>query len=65
MNFIAFLSFSVLVIIILTLVFGITAYFLYKIRERQKRKGVDVATYEELKEEDGRELLFFDKVNLK
>jgi len=65
MNFIAFLSFSVLVIIILTLVFGITAYFLYKIRERQKRKGVDVATYEELKEEEGREYLFFDKVSLK
>jgi len=65
MNFIAFLSFSVLVIIILTLVFGITAYFLYKMRERQRRKGVDVATYEELKEEEGREYLFLDKVNLK
>jgi len=65
MNFIAFLSFSVLVIIILTLVFGITAYFLYKMRERQRRKGVDVATYEELKEEEGREFLFLDKVNLK
>jgi len=65
MNFIAFLSFSVLVIIILTLVFGMVAYFLYKIRERQKRKGVDIATYEELKEEEGREYLFFDKVSLK
>jgi len=65
MNFIAFLSFSVLVIIILTLVFGITAYFLYKMRERQRRKGVDIATYEELKEEEGREFLFLDKVNLK
>jgi len=65
MNFIAFLSFSVLVIIILTLVFGITAYFLYKIRERQKRKGVDIATYEELKEEEGRKYLFIDEVKLK
>jgi heme/copper-type cytochrome/quinol oxidase subunit 2 len=65
MNFIAFLSFSVLVIIILTLVFGITAYFLYKIRERQKRKGVDIATYDELKEEEGREYLFLDKVSFK
>jgi len=62
MNFIAFLSFSVLVIIILTLVFGVSAYFLYKIRERQKRKGVDVATYEELKEEEGRKYLFIDEV---
>jgi len=65
MNFIAFLSFSVLVIIILTLVFGISAYFLYKIRERQKRKGVDVASYDELKAEEGREFLFLDKVILK
>jgi len=65
MNFIAFLSFSVLVIIILTLVFGITAYFLYKMRERQKRKGVDVATYEELKEEEGRTYLFLDEVKWK
>jgi heme/copper-type cytochrome/quinol oxidase subunit 2 len=64
MNFIAFLSFSVLVIIILTLIFGVGAYFLYKMRERQKRKGKDVITYEELREESGREFLFFDKVKL-
>jgi len=63
-NFIAFLSFSVLVIIILTLIFGVGAYFLYKMRERQKRKGKDVITYEELREESGREFLFFDKVKL-
>jgi len=65
MNFIAFLSFSVLVIIILTLVFGIVAYFLYKMRERQRRKGSDIITYEELKEEDGRKYLFFDEVHLR
>jgi len=65
MNFIAFLSFSVLVIIILTLVFGVVAYFLYKMRERQRRKGSDVITYEELKEEAGRKYLFFDEVHLK
>jgi len=64
MNFIAFLSFSVLVIIILTLVFGIVAYFLYKMRERQRRKGSDVITYEELREESGRKFLFFDEVKV-
>jgi len=64
MNFIAFLSFSVLVIIILTLIFGISAYFLYKIRERQRRKISDIITYEELKEESGRKYLFFDEVKL-
>ena len=64
MNFIAFLSFSVLVIIILTLVFGVAAYFLYKMRERQRRKGSDVITYEELREEEGRKYLFFDEGHL-
>jgi len=65
MSFIAFLSFSVLVIIILTLVFGVVAYFLYKMRERQRRKGSDVITYEELRNEEGRKYLFIDEVNLK
>ena len=65
MNFIAFLSFAVLVIIILTLVFGMGAYFLYKIRERQRRKGSDVITYEEFLEENGRKYMFFDEVKLK
>jgi len=50
------------VIIILTLVFGVGAYFLYKVRERQRRKGSDVITYEELREESGRKFLFFDEV---
>ncbi len=65
MNFIAFLSFAVLVIIILTLIFGMGAYFLYKIRERQRRKGSDVITYEEYLEENGRVYMFFDEVKLK
>jgi heme/copper-type cytochrome/quinol oxidase subunit 2 len=61
MDFIAVLSFSVLVIIILTLIFGVGAYFLYKIRERQG-KSKDVISYEELSEESGRKFLFFDEV---
>jgi len=65
MNFIAFLSFAILVIIILTLIFGMGAYFLYKIRERQRRKGSDVITYEEYLEENGRVYMFFDEVKLK
>ncbi len=64
MNFIAVLSFSVLVIIVLTLVFGVGAYFLYKIRENQKTIKA-VLTYEELKDEDGREYLFLDEVKIK
>lgn len=64
MDFIAILSFSVLVIIILTLIFGVGAYFLYKMRERQRQKGSDIITYDELKEESGREYLFLDKVAL-
>jgi len=62
MNFIAILSFSILVIIILTLIFGVIAYFLYKIREKQRKKGREMITYEELREESGREYLFFDEV---
>ena len=62
MNFIAFLSFAVLVIIILTLIFGIGAYFLYKVREKQRRKGSDIISYEELRDESGRKFLFFDEV---
>ena len=62
MNFIAFLSFAVLVIIFLTLIFGIGAYFLYKVREKQRRKGSDIITYEELRDESGRKFLFFDEV---
>jgi hypothetical protein len=61
-NFIAFLSFAVLVIIILTLIFGIGAYFLYKVREKQRRKGSDIISYEELRDESGRKFLFFDEV---
>jgi alpha-N-acetylglucosamine transferase len=61
-NFIAFLSFAVLVIIILTLILGIGAYFLYKVREKQRRKGSDIITYEELRDESGRKFLFFDEV---
>ena len=64
MNFFAFLSFSVLVIIILTLIFGISAYFLYKVREKQRRKANEIITYEELREESGRKYLFFDEVKL-
>jgi len=64
MNFIAFLSFSVLVIIILTLIFGISAYFLYKMRERQRRKASEIITYEELRDESGRKYLFFNGMKL-
>lgn len=49
MNLIAFLSFTILVITILTLVFGIISYFLYKARE--SKKAVKEVTYEDITKE--------------
>jgi len=62
MDFIAILSFSILVIIVLTLIFGVVAYFLYKVREKQRKAGREVISYEDLRDESGREYLFFDEV---
>jgi len=42
--------------------FWIGAYFLYKVREKQRRKGSDIISYEELRDESGRKFLFFDEV---
>jgi len=59
MNLLSFLSFLILAITLLTMVFGVIAYFLYKARER--KKGAPTITYEEALEHEKRELLFFMK----
>ena len=38
MNLLSFLSFLILAITLLTMVFGIVAYFLYKAKEKKKQK---------------------------
>ncbi|MGB0465994.1 MAG: hypothetical protein ACPGF7_00515 [Pontibacterium sp.] len=60
MDLIAFMSMIILVITILTLVFGVIAYFLYKIRE-QRNKQKDAVTYEGKLDELGTEYIFFEK----
>ncbi len=59
MNLLSFLSFLILAITLLTMVFGVIAYFLYKARE--KKKGAPNITYEQAIELENSELLFFQK----
>ena len=59
MNLLSFLSFLILAITLLTMVFGVVAYFLYKARE--KKKGASQITYEEALQEADSEYLFFTK----
>ena len=59
MNLLSFLSFLILAITLLTMVFGVIAYFLYKAREKKKNE-VEI-TYEEALEHEGSDLLFFTR----
>lgn len=59
MNLLSFLSFLILAITLLTMVFGVIAYFLYKARER--KKGEAGITYEQALENEQSDLLFFTK----
>jgi len=59
MNLLSFLSFLILAITLLTMVFGVVAYFLYKARERNKR--VITLTYEAVLEREHTQMLFFTK----
>jgi heme/copper-type cytochrome/quinol oxidase subunit 2 len=59
MNLLSFLSFLILAITLLTMVFGVVAYFLYKARE--KKKGAEKIKYHEALELEKRDLLFFTK----
>jgi len=59
MNLLSFLSFLILAITLLTMVFGVIAYFLYKAREKKKENAK--LSYEDALENEKRELLFFTK----
>ncbi|MBD3839926.1 MAG: hypothetical protein IE878_06040 [Epsilonproteobacteria bacterium] len=59
MNLLSFLSLLILAITLLTMVFGVIAYFLYKARER--KKGEAGITYEQALENEQSDLLFFTK----
>ena len=56
------MAFAILVITILTLVFGVLAYFLYKVRESRKKVHIVDEGYEELLASRNTEFLFFKKV---
>ncbi len=60
MNLIGIMSIVILVITILTLLFGIIAYFMYKLRE-SKIKTTPTITYEETCNELNINYIFFDK----
>jgi len=59
MNLLSFLSMLILAITLLTMVFGVIAYFLYKARE--KKKSAVGLTYDEALEDEKTEMLFFQK----
>ncbi|WP_281950463.1 hypothetical protein [Nitrosophilus kaiyonis] len=62
MNFIALLSFVILIITILTLIFGIIAYFLYKAREKKSKLKNRIIPYEEALKIENSNYLFFKKI---
>ena len=59
MNLLSLMSFVILAISIITMVFGIIAYFLYKARERKQQEKLE--SYDEALERKGEEYLFFTK----
>ncbi|ROR39471.1 hypothetical protein EDC58_1411 [Caminibacter pacificus] len=60
MNLLAFLSMLILIITIITLVFGVITYFLYKTRERVKKNISKELIYEEVLEDVGGKYIFFE-----
>lgn len=60
MNLIGIMSIVILIITILTLAFGVVAYFMYKIRESKTKRKPSI-TYEETCNEHNTDYLFFDK----
>jgi len=67
MGLIEFLGLLILVITILTMFFGVIAYFLYKVRERKSKISVEVKYEDVLREEKNEKekkdgaLVFFTK----
>jgi len=60
MNLLAFLSMLILIITILTLIFGVITYFLYKTREKMKKNISKEILYEEVLESVGDKYIFFE-----
>ncbi len=52
------MTFSLLIITILTLVFGVLAYFMYKIRESKKKVKQSEESYEDMLKKSGEEFFF-------
>lgn len=63
MDLFTFMTFVILMITILTLVFGVLAYFLYKVRESKRKVQVVDEGYEEIVQKNEREFLFLKKVD--
>ena len=63
MNLLSYLSLLILAITLLTMVFGVIAYFLYKANEK-KRKSASAPGYEELLEAQERDTIFFEEERL-
>ena len=59
MNILTFVSFLILTIIILTVVFGIISYFMYKARDKKQDETI---TYKEELQKQQKEFLFFYEV---
>ncbi|WP_027856089.1 hypothetical protein [Marinobacterium jannaschii] len=55
-----YMSLIILAITIMTLMFGVVAYFLYKVREKRKKSRKTVS-YEQILEEMGTDYIFFEK----
>ncbi len=60
MNLLTFMSFLILAVTILTMIFGVVSYFMYKARER-KKSGEQI-TYQETLIKENQEYLFFEEV---
>ena len=60
MNLLTFMSFLILAVTILTMVFGVISYFMYKARE--KKKHGEVVTYEDELGRQNVNYLFFDEI---
>ena len=61
MNVLSFLAMMILIITIITLSFGLVAYFLYKARERKRAENKKEVTYEEVLNETDDKFIFFEE----
>lgn len=60
MNIVGFLSMLILIITIITIAFGIIAYFMYKAREAKRKRAQKSITYEEALKNENTTYLFFE-----